>query len=358
MRCPSCGTDNPAGNNYCKSCGARLVSVCGQCGHLNPLTGRFCGSCGASLHTDAPRAANGGERKQATVLFADVAGSTQLIADLDPEQAMERLRPIVTAMCAAVLRFDGTVVRTLGDGIMAIFGAPRAQEGHALLACEAALAMQEALRSVEAGPKIRIGLHSGEVVSGFSDFDQKPGPHGATVHMANRVQQMAEPGGICLTEYCFHLVRPYCDVLPLGRQGAKGFPEPVEVYRLLGLKPAVASQQFRATKLTCFRGRDHEMDVLHRALGSAQNRNTKGWSRREQCARRQPMPPSAQHRRVKHPPAARLKVPEGLLPDRRRALRGLKPRARARNHVASGPPSVTRLHRAVRARQGPRDQRG
>jgi len=208
-----------------------------RCGKGNPLTARFCGSCGAAL------ARADGERKHATVMFADIVGSTQLIAELDPEEALDRLQPIVALMCAAVRRFDGTVVRVLGDGIMALFGAPRAQEGHALLACEAAVAMQMAVGRENNKTDIRVGLHSGDVVSSVvaSDPTREQGAHGLTVHLASRVQGIAEPGSICLTFDCFRLVQPYCDVRPLGCKPLKGFPEPVEVYTLLGLKPAVAS---------------------------------------------------------------------------------------------------------------------
>src|SRR5258708_1955563 len=151
MRCPICSTDNPDGNAFCEACGAQLWRACPECGVRNSPNARFCGSCGSPL--GPPH----GERKRATVMFADIVGSTELIRGLDPEQAMEFLGPAVEEMCATVQNYDGTVVRTLGDGVKAVFGAPRAQEGHALLACEAALAMQTAFQ--EGKPKIRIGLH-------------------------------------------------------------------------------------------------------------------------------------------------------------------------------------------------------
>ena len=196
-----------------------------------------------------------GERKQATVLFADIVGSTGLIAGLDPEQAMDRLRPAVTAMCVAVDRYLGSVIRTLGDGIMAIFGAPDAREGHALLACQAALAMQEAFRP-GGEIAIRVGLHSGEVVSGVLKLDQvkEQEAHGLTVHLASHLQQLATPGGIWMTEDCCRLVRPYCQVRPLGPHLVKGFRDPFELYALLGLRPAMTAQQFRGQALTSFRG--------------------------------------------------------------------------------------------------------
>jgi len=285
MRCSACSTDNPAENRYCGNCGVRLVVSCPKCGYQNSANQHSCGSCGSSLRLEpgpeagkaAPQRPADGERKQATVLFADIVGSTQLIAGLDPEQAMEYLRPAVTTMCETVERFGGTVVRTLGDGIMALFGAPRAQEGHALMACEAALAMQEAFPHGEKALTLRIGLHSGEVVSDAPNVDltKERGAHGATIHLASRVQQMAEPGGVCVTEVCYQLVRPYCDVRPLGRHLLKGFPEPIEIYALIGLKAAVATQQFRGTNLTTFRGRDYEVAMLRRALRSTENNDTK-----------------------------------------------------------------------------------
>ena len=154
MLCEQCGEQNPASNRFCQGCGVALPIGCPNCSHLNPPAAAFCGSCGVSLQAAGrPAHASGvphlgnvvrGEFKQVTVLFADLVSSTELVARLDPEEAMQRLKPALDTMCEAVERFEGTVVRTLGDGILAFFGAPRAQEGHALLACEAALAIRDA----------------------------------------------------------------------------------------------------------------------------------------------------------------------------------------------------------------------
>ena len=279
MRCPACASDNPAENSYCDQCGVLLVATCRHCGHKNSPAALFCGSCGRALDVPRQPARPGSplrERKQATVLFADIVSSTELIASLDAEQAMERLLPAVQSMREVVERFDGSVVQTSGDGIMAMFGAPRAQEGHALLACEAALAMQEAFLE-RGGVKIRIGMHSGEVVSTVRDPDltSEPDPHGATIHLANRLEQIASPGGICLTEDCYRLVRAYCDVHALGRRAIKGFAEAIEIYELVGLKPAVTSRQFQTSNLTSFRGRDFEFSELQRALRNTDNADTK-----------------------------------------------------------------------------------
>jgi len=215
--------------------------------------------------------ADGMERKQATVLFVDIVDSTKMIAGLDAEEAMDRLRPVLAAMSRAVRRFDGTILRSLGDGLKVAFGAPRALEGHAILACRAALAIQEAVRAVDNAPAIRIGLHSGEVVTGEIDtgaaLEQEA--QGMTVHIASRIEQLAEPGGICISDACYQLVRAFCDAVPTKVHTLKGVPEPMAVHRLTGLRPAVSSEQFRNADLTPFRSRDAEIAMLDQALAEA-----------------------------------------------------------------------------------------
>lgn len=167
MRCRACAYENEAASRFCVSCGTSLAPVCAHCGRDFPETSRFCAWCGKPRAPDAHVTDVPGERKQATVLFADVAGSTARIAALDAEAAMNFLHPIVMVMVRAVHRYDGTVLRTLGDGLKAAFGVPHAREGHAVLACHAALAMRAAVAELPDAPSIRIGLHSGEVVSGM-----------------------------------------------------------------------------------------------------------------------------------------------------------------------------------------------
>src|SRR5215211_4371369 len=195
MRCANCATENAPGNKFCTGCGTALDSRCGQCGRAIPPTARFCGACGTPQAMPVPRVALQGERKQATVLFVDIVGSTELIAGLDAEQAGQRLQPAVAVMVEAVRRFDGTVLGKTGDGLKAIFGAPRAQEGHALLACQAALAMQAAMAN-QSGPapvRIRVGLHSGEVVVGaLGDDPLDQEVQGMTLHVASRIEQAAD----------------------------------------------------------------------------------------------------------------------------------------------------------------------
>jgi class 3 adenylate cyclase len=209
-----------------------------------------------------------GERRQATILFADIVDSTERVADLDAEGALDLLQPVVMLMARAVRRFDGTVLRTLGDGVKAAFGIPRAREGHAVLACQAALAMRAAIAALPDAPMIRIGLHAGEVVSGAFDtgFAIEQDAKGLVVHLASRIEQLAPPGEICLSRDCRTLVGAYCDTELLGSRMLKGLPDPVEIHRLIGLKPAVNSEHFRGTALVPMRGRAAELETLRRAV--------------------------------------------------------------------------------------------
>ena len=165
MKCPSCLHENPSGLKFCGECGARLTLACPSCGAANSPEQKFCGACGAKLGPDAAsirslspdsytpkhlaekilssKSALEGERKQVTVLFADLKGSMELLADRDPEEARKILDPVLERMMEAVHRYDGTVNQVMGDGIMALFGAPLALEDHAVRACYAALRMQE-----------------------------------------------------------------------------------------------------------------------------------------------------------------------------------------------------------------------
>src|ERR1044071_6616895 len=185
-----------------------------------------------------------GECKQVTVLFADLKGSTELIADLDPEAARQLLDPALHRMMDAVHRFEGTVNQVLGDGIMALFGAPVAHEDHAVRACYAALAMQTALRRYAEEVRhahglemqARVGLNSGEVVVRAigNDLHMDYCAIGQTTHLAARIEQLATPGSIRLTEATLRLAEGLVQVTALGPLPVKGLPEPVEVFELVG----------------------------------------------------------------------------------------------------------------------------
>ncbi|MDB5872476.1 MAG: adenylate/guanylate cyclase protein [Ramlibacter sp.] len=280
MECQACHTANPESNRFCESCGEALPLKCAACGFHCTAAARFCGGCGTPLGGEAaasaaarpvpaaPSPALGwGELKQATVLFADIVSSTEQIAQLDPEQAMDRLQPAVTLMCESIERFGGTVIRTLGDGVMAAFGVPKALEGHARLACESALQMQAAFARNPQGLSIRVGLHSGLVASDphAHDGGKGGGAHGLTIHLASRVVAVALPGDVTMTHDCHSLVRGLVDVESMGQPALKGIREAVEIFRLAGLKPAFASQHFHQARLTPFRGRNKELILLQQA---------------------------------------------------------------------------------------------
>src|SRR5215475_13152101 len=226
------------------------------------------------------RSALAGERKQVTVLFADLKGSMALLADRDPEEARQLLDPVLENMMAAVHRYEGTVNQVLGDGIMALFGAPLAHEDHAVRACYAALYMQEAIgqyadelrRQQGLDVQIRVGLNSGEVVvrSIGSDLRMDYTAVGQTTHLAARMEQLARPGTALLTADTLRLVEGYVEVKPLGPVPVKGLPEPVEVYELLRAGPVRSRLQAAVARgLTRFVGRDAELEHLRQALARA-----------------------------------------------------------------------------------------
>jgi class 3 adenylate cyclase/tetratricopeptide (TPR) repeat protein len=226
------------------------------------------------------RSALEGERKQVTVLFADLKGSTELIRDLDPEAAQTLLDPALQCMMEAVHRFEGTVNQVLGDGIMALFGAPVAHEDHAVRACYAGLAMQAAMRrygeevrrSHGLEVQIRVGLNSGEVVVRAigNDLHMDYSAVGQTTHLAARMEQLATPGSIRLTAATLRLVEGLVQVNALGRFPVRGLPEPVEVFELIGVSAVRRRLQAAAARgLTRFVGRQQELAALQQALEQA-----------------------------------------------------------------------------------------
>jgi class 3 adenylate cyclase/tetratricopeptide (TPR) repeat protein len=220
------------------------------------------------------------ERKQVTVLFADIKSSTELIADRDPEDAGKLLDAVLHQMIDAVHRFEGTVSRVMGDGIMALFGAPAALENHAVRGCYAALLMQETIkryseeirRTQGLSIQVRIGVNSGEVIvrSIRSDLQMDYTAVGQTTHLAARMEQIATPGSILVTGNVMTLTRGYIDVKPLGPMPIKGIQAPVEVFEVIGAGPVQSRLQAAAARgLTRFVGRAAEMDALRDALERA-----------------------------------------------------------------------------------------
>src|SRR5437870_1263757 len=303
MKCPRCQHENPPQAKFCLECGARVALTCTKCRSELPAGAKFCLECGepvASQATAEPRftspesytpkhlaekiltskSALEGERKQVTVLFADLKGSMELLADRDPEEARKILDPVLERMMGAVHRYEGTVNQVMGDGIMALFGAPLAHEDHAVRACYAALRMQETVkryadevrRTQGTTVRIRIGLNSGDVVvrAVGSDLRMDYTAVGQTTHLAARMEQLADPGSSLLSADTLALVEGQIQVKALGPMPVKGLAEPVEVYEMLGASTIRSRFQAAAARgLTTFVGRAAEMEQLYQALDHA-----------------------------------------------------------------------------------------
>src|SRR5262245_37446175 len=304
MRCRQCEHVNPPGARFCNACGTGLAGGCPACGQLNAPGSRFCSACGRALgsragvspsRSESPdaytpahlarrilasRETLAGERKQVTVLFADTKGSMELMADRDPEDARRLLEGVLERLIEAVHRYEGTVTHILGDGIMALFGAPIAHENHAVRACYAALRMQEDVgrygdemqRALGVPIQIRVGLNSGEVVVGSigSDLRMEYSAVGQTTHLAARMEQMAKPASVLLTADTMRLAEGYVQAKGLGPVSVRGLADPVEVYELLGATTARTRLHVAAVRgLTRLVGRQAELGILRQALDQA-----------------------------------------------------------------------------------------
>lgn len=304
MQCPSCAHDNLSDARFCNQCGTALAAICAQCQHHNPPGARFCNQCGNSLQDDsagektAPpvrrsytprhlteqvltsRSALEGERKRVTVLFADLRGSTEAAESLDDEEWHRILDRYFGILSGAVHRYEGTVNQYTGDGIMALFGAPVAHEDHALRACRAALDIQQEMRafadelrvSIGLNLAMRVGMNSGEVVVGKigDDLRMDYTAKGQTVHLAARMEQIAESGRIYLTGHTAQQVDGYVALRDLGTMQVKGISEPVAVYELEGMGRLHSRLELaKARGLSRFIGRRGERECLEQALSEA-----------------------------------------------------------------------------------------
>src|SRR5215475_620831 len=285
MICQQCHSENSFTAIFCDQCGARLETACPKCGEPNRQGAKYCRNCGQLIdHTAAavPATVSGvpppetyvpkhlaekilasrqfleGERKPVTVLFADIRGSTRLLEGLDPEEAQKLIDPVLRVMMDAVHRYEGTVNQVLGDGIMALFGAPLAHEDHAVRACYTALAMQEEMRryrrklgqSEESGLHIGIGLNSGEVVvrSISNDLNVDYSALGHTTHMAARMQELAAGGTTLLTAPTLRLVEGFVQVKSVGAVPVKGVSRPVDAFEVVAATAARTRVQAAAVR--------------------------------------------------------------------------------------------------------------
>ena len=247
--CASCGAEVPEGTRFCGTCGAALGSICASCGRSNAPDGAFCVACGTALTAapDAPETgaesgpvAEAGERKTISVLFADVAGYTKMSEGMDPEDVRGIMQRAFAVMQEPVHRFEGTVSQLLGDGLLALFGAPIAHEDHAQRAIRAGLAIHDALASLreelaDAGIdfQLRVGINTGPVVFGQvgTDLESTLQAVGDTVNTASRIQGLAEPGTVVVAESTHRLTEGYFVFNDLGSFEVKNKAAPLHVFR-------------------------------------------------------------------------------------------------------------------------------
>src|SRR5262245_27708554 len=307
MKCLGCHHENPDAARFCGECGSTLVRdvTCSSCGQSNRGGQKFCNGCGNPLGTPpAPatrdprtytpkhlaekilpsKSALEGERKQVTVLFVDVRSSMEIAERMDPEEWSQVMQRFFQLLSAGVERFEGFVDKFTGDGIMALFGAPIAHEDHAQRACYAALHLRDALKTYSDELRlargldfaVRIGLNTGEVVVGTigDDLRMDYTAQGHTVGLAARMESLAPPGGVCVSEATARLVAGYVTLRDLGTSQVKGVSEPVRVFELQGIGQVRSRFDLaRARGLTRFVGRDDDMAVLEQALAQARAGN-------------------------------------------------------------------------------------
>jgi class 3 adenylate cyclase len=305
MLCPSCQSENLPDALFCVECGSGIEQPCRTCGATNPPGSKFCRKCGKRLVGEVsapqpkplasvsdspstlrvlpevpsgPGAPSDGERKTVTALFADIKGSTDLMEDLDPEEARAVVDPALKLMIDAVHRYDGYVVQSTGDGIFALFGAPMAHEDHPLRALYSALRMQEEMRRyaerlrADKGVNLhaRVGVNTGEVVvrsiqteGGHAEYT----PIGHSTGLAARLQALANPGAVVVSEGVRRQAEGYFQLKGLGRARIKGANDPIELFEVTGLGPLRTRLQVAAQRgLTKFVGRQTELEQMKHAL--------------------------------------------------------------------------------------------
>ncbi|MCF8038014.1 MAG: AAA family ATPase [Desulfohalobiaceae bacterium] len=305
MECPQCRFANRDGAKFCKKCGTSLELLCPSCGQPYESESLFCDECGqnlseaqtSSIDYDQPqsytpkhladkilsnRTSLEGERKIVTVLFADVADSTALAENLDPEEVHQIMDGCFQILMEQIHRYEGTVNQFTGDGIMALFGAPVAHEDHTQRACRAALAIQKSMkthtdmvnRDFGLSFRMRIGLNVGPVIVGAigDDLRMDYTAVGDTTNLAARMENLARPGTVLLSEQTSRRVKDFFELKHLGQLTVKGKKEPQEAFELLKAGEAVTRlDAARAKGLTRFVGRENFLISLMEAYAKVKN---------------------------------------------------------------------------------------
>jgi class 3 adenylate cyclase/tetratricopeptide (TPR) repeat protein len=306
MRCPECQFDNRAGARFCGKCRTKLSLICPQCSSENSPENAFCDQCGSDLKEPqesfpidyeepqsytpkfladkilTSRSSIEGERKLVTVLFADVASYTAMSEKLDPEKVHQVMDGCFKILMDEIHKYEGTINQFTGDGIMALFGAPVAHEDHAQRACYAALAIQSAVTAYgerikgDHGQdfKMRIGLNSGPVIVGAigDDLRMDYTAVGDTTNLAARMESMAQPGKVFVSENTQRLSRDFFEFKSLGKVEVKGKEDPQEAYELIKTGEVETRIGASVAKgLTRFVGRKNSMAALMEAYEKAKS---------------------------------------------------------------------------------------
>ena len=245
MHCPNCANDCADDAKLCSRCGGELGRICHSCGHSGPAHFRFCGHCGAARETAGqstagkPAATRSAERRQLTVLYCDLVGSTQLAEQLDPEDLRDVMRLYATLSTGIVARFGGQVAEIVGDGIVCYFGYPQAFEHSAERAIRAGLAIATGVAELQLSSPmaVRIGIATGLMIVG--DVIETGGilQHelvGSPVNLAARLQKLAAPGTVTISDATHNLVRGVIACRPLGTQQIAGFAQPLPIFAVIG----------------------------------------------------------------------------------------------------------------------------
>lgn len=302
--CTNCGFENPEKAKFCVECGTKVEIKCQSCGKGNPPTHKFCFECGGKLGVGADtkddkalnlsepqsyipkhladkilvnRANLQGERKLVTVMFTDASSFTALSEKLDPEEVRSLMNDALRLIIDHVHLYEGTINKFTGDGAMALFGAPIAQEDHAYRSVMSALGIQNSLRSygerlkLEQGIdfKMRIGINTGLVVVGSigNDLSMEYTAMGDTVNLASRLEGLAEPGSILVSESTYKLVKDYFEFIPLEEARVKGKSQPVKAYSVIGKTDRKVRFDLSLERgLTRFVGREKELGLIKDSL--------------------------------------------------------------------------------------------
>jgi len=271
MECKDCGATNPHGSRYCNQCSARLQVTCGSCGTTTTIGETVCQSCRQPLSQGpGAKSRRGAERRQLTVLFCDLVGSTPLSREMDAEDFRDLINEYQAVCDEAVTEFGGHVAQYLGDGVMVYFGFPEAHEDDPRRATGAALAILERVKSIQerlhlrlpVPPRVRIGVHTGVVVVDQLGGGREPLALGEVPNLAARLQQLAAPGTVLLSEATRRLVEGFFVIESLGEQQIKGYESPVLVFQVLASTGVQSRLLATGPYLTPFVGRELEMQTL------------------------------------------------------------------------------------------------